>query len=506
VIESPAVTPSPTPEVVKAPVPPVKPDAPKAPETKPVVKAPAEASPSGDWRQSWGKAEPEKEPAPVVSHPAPVTPAVPRTELPVARTDRPDPLSNPEAYSKPSVQDLVGKTPKPAPAAADEAGKPVQVAVNATPPPAPTAAFPGTSLPPPAPTFPGTAAPPPVAVDRAPAVPAAPPVSPMPAATVGMAPGTHTPAPVSPTPVEPPAPPSVTPAPMTPPPAAPAPVMPAPVAHGPEANPPAPEVKPAVPMGMGSVMAATSPELAAPEPPPVAPPAPPAPKGAAPKAPPSRAAQAAVQVNDRGGNAFSGPAMAGPAQGGPEVANAFSSGTPPMVQGGYPAMMPAMAQGGRPMVMPAGPMPPAPGYAQAAMMPVVNPTMMVPPNPNAVQPVGFGQDGASLPQLQAMLRDSLYPSQREWAADRLALHDWRVEPQVLDSLLTAAREDPAPMVRAGCVRSLAKMRANTVPVVAVVQALRGDADPRVREEVDQALATLLGGQTLSIGAPPGKNP
>jgi hypothetical protein len=226
-------------------------------------------------------------------------------------------------------------------------------------------------------------------------------------------------------------------------------------------------------------------------------------------------AQAAVQVNDRGGNAFSPGAPSGPSQPAPEMANAFSSGAP-MAQGGYPSATPPMAQSGRPMMMPAAPMMPGPGYVQAPMMPPpghaqvammpANPALAVPPGPNMVQPVGFAQDGATLPQLQAMLRDSLYPSQREWAADRLALHDWRMEPRVLDSLLTAAREDPAPMVRAGCVRSLGKMKANTVPVVAVVQAMRGDSDPRVREEVEQTLAILLGGQTLNVGAPPATKP
>src|SRR5262249_209255 len=168
-----------------------------------------------------------------------------------------------------------------------------------------------------------------------------------------------------------------------------------------------------------------------------------------------------------------------------------------------PPMMPPMAQGRRPMVMPqAVPMTPGPVHVQAPVAPV-NPAMMVPPRPTAVQPVGFAQDGATLPQLQAMLRDSLYPSQREWAADRLALHDWRMEPRVLDSLLTAAREDPAPMVRAGCGRSLGKMKANTGPGVA---GRGGRRDGGAREEVEQALAILLGGQTLNVGAPPATKP
>jgi hypothetical protein len=262
---------------------------------------------------------------------------------------------------------------------------------------------------------------------------------------------------------------------------------------------------------MGSVLAVTSPELATPpaESPPVAPPTP---KASAPKAPPAPQAPPSVQVNDGGGNAFSTPAPAGQPRPAPEMANAFSSGGNTMAQSGYPPMAPPMNPGMRPGMIPqAPPMMPGPAYAQAAPMPAMpampaHPAMAVPPGPNMTQPVGFAQDGATLQQLQAMLRDSLYPSQREWAADRLSLHDWRVEPQVLDSLMTAAREDPAPMVRAGCVRSLGKMKANTVPVVAVIQAMRGDSDPRVREEVDQALATLLGGQSLQLGGQPARNP
>ena len=46
------------------------------------------------------------------------------------------------------------------------------------------------------------------------------------------------------------------------------------------------------------------------------------------------------------------------------------------------------------------------------------------------------------------------------------------------------------MVRVSCVRSLMKMQANTVPVVAVVQELKNDADPRVRDVVGEALAAF----------------
>jgi hypothetical protein len=93
-------------------------------------------------------------------------------------------------------------------------------------------------------------------------------------------------------------------------------------------------------------------------------------------------------------------------------------------------------------------------------------------------------------QMLTVLRDSLYPSQREWAADQLASGDWRSRPEVVEALATAARQDPAPMVRAGCVRALAQIQVNTVPVRTAVQALKDDPDPRVRQEAEQALGAL----------------
>ena len=98
---------------------------------------------------------------------------------------------------------------------------------------------------------------------------------------------------------------------------------------------------------------------------------------------------------------------------------------------------------------------------------------------------------SNVPQLLAVLRDSLYPSQREWAAESLAaLHGSQAQPEVVQGLVTAAKEDPAPSVRACCVRSIVQLRINTMPAVAVVQGLKDDPDPRVRREVEQALPVL----------------
>jgi hypothetical protein len=96
-------------------------------------------------------------------------------------------------------------------------------------------------------------------------------------------------------------------------------------------------------------------------------------------------------------------------------------------------------------------------------------------------------------QMEIALHDSLYPSQREWAAENMAAVDWRTHPQVVQALTTAAKEDPAPSVRASCVRCLANMKVNTLPVVTVVRGLKNDSDPRVRQEAERAMSVLAAG-------------
>jgi hypothetical protein len=98
------------------------------------------------------------------------------------------------------------------------------------------------------------------------------------------------------------------------------------------------------------------------------------------------------------------------------------------------------------------------------------------------------------PELLNMLRNSMLPSHREWAADRLAALDCRENSPVVEALAQAAREDPAATVRAGCVRCLAKMNANTDSVMAALGTLKTDSDPRVQHEVELALARFGHGQ------------
>jgi hypothetical protein len=120
-----------------------------------------------------------------------------------------------------------------------------------------------------------------------------------------------------------------------------------------------------------------------------------------------------------------------------------------------------------------------------------------PMNPS-VMPVDYQmpmQAGLSMPtaaeqQMLLALRDSLYPSQREWAVAGLATFEWHAHPEVVQALLIAGRQDPAATVRAACVHHLATMNVNTMPVVELVQRSRADADPRVRLEADRALSAM----------------
>jgi hypothetical protein len=146
---------------------------------------------------------------------------------------------------------------------------------------------------------------------------------------------------------------------------------------------------------------------------------------------------------------------------GPNVGNAAGQAMRPMGPGVVPAGYNSPAQGNMPAFVP-------------------NRPLVGPEGPSA-QPI---------PQLLGILQESLYPSQREWAVESLAGYDWRTHPHIVEALVTAAAKDPAATVRTECVRALGKMNVNTLPVVNAVQALKGDADPRVRQAVEDTLATL----------------
>lgn len=101
-----------------------------------------------------------------------------------------------------------------------------------------------------------------------------------------------------------------------------------------------------------------------------------------------------------------------------------------------------------------------------------------------------GATRVTVRQLLTVLHQSSVIQQREWAADNLSSVNWQENPRVAEAILKAAREDSAPTVRQACVRSLMKMGVYTPSAIAVLQALKSDADERVRLEAEAALRNL----------------
>ncbi len=99
-------------------------------------------------------------------------------------------------------------------------------------------------------------------------------------------------------------------------------------------------------------------------------------------------------------------------------------------------------------------------------------------------------DSNTLAQVINVLQESPYPAQREWAAANLSTFDCRVYPHLTQVLVQAARQDAVATVRAAAIYSLSRMNMQSEPVLGTLHALRGDADPRVRQEVEQAYVRM----------------
>ncbi len=144
-----------------------------------------------------------------------------------------------------------------------------------------------------------------------------------------------------------------------------------------------------------------------------------------------------------------------------------------------------------------GPLPPNPVPSQApaavqpaAFNPAINGNVPMNRQPTQGAAAAAGGEAINLNQLISVLQESPYPAQREWAAANLATFDWRVYPHLPQVLVQAARQDAVPTVRAAAVYSLSRMNLQSEPVMSTLQALRGDADPRVRQEVEQAFVRM----------------
>jgi hypothetical protein len=294
----------------------------------------------------------------------------------------------------------------------------------------------------------------------------------------------------------------------------------------------APSNQPRVPLGAGSVLAAyaNNPGGVIYLPVPVVT----LPAATAPRQLPPPPHAPAIKPGDEQANAFS-PVKSTP--GSDVYANAFGTESAPTEIINSPnAMSPAQAQMQMAMSAPLpsnalsagyayrapsqmyqGPMPPSPimqaNYAPNGMMPgyprppyppgygPVMPAYCPPAVPSGpYYPAAMPAAAAPAPsaaissqnvqQLMLTMKDALYPSHREWAAEALEHVDWRTNPQVVDALLVTAKADPAATVRCGAVRALAHMKINTTNVVATLQTLKSDTDPRVRQDVEQALTGL----------------
>lgn len=210
-----------------------------------------------------------------------------------------------------------------------------------------------------------------------------------------------------------------------------------------------------------------------------------------PPPPPGSPAAAAMSArgNGQGYPGAMGPMGYAPAWQGPMNAGMY----PPA---GYPPMPRAMNMP-NPYVpgTPAAPGPVAGNAMGSGIVPVSYQTPAAPapmPMPSSAELRPTMPSGPFNPAMLMVLHDSLYPSQREWAAENLSTCDWRSNPQVVPALVTAAREDAAPTVRVACIHYLARMNANSAPVLAALLQLKGDPDPRVRAEAEKAWAFFCG--------------
>jgi hypothetical protein len=211
-------------------------------------------------------------------------------------------------------------------------------------------------------------------------------------------------------------------------------------------------------------------------------------------------------------NAMSLPVTPGaPGIGIPEGAgNAFTPATTnrpiPSDMGGPRMPMPGMMAGGLPP-LPPQPLPPAMQHQmvaaamaeqQAAMahMAMMQQQQMMAHQHAMAAAAAAAEKSAkpttdpATPKLLADLRDALLPSQREMAAESLRTVDWKANPDVVSGLTKAAKEDPSPMVRVACIKTLGALRADAEPVLKTLEALSSDQDSRIRDEATQTRELL----------------
>lgn len=153
-------------------------------------------------------------------------------------------------------------------------------------------------------------------------------------------------------------------------------------------------------------------------------------------------------------------------------------------------------------VVVSGGMAPAPARAMPSMPATVSQAQPVHQPAAAANTRDSGMN-MTMAQVVQTLRQSPYPEYRDWAADNLSTVDGLAHPEVVQALVSGARSDQVPTVRAACVRALGKMRCGTMVVMNTMQAAKTDPDSRVRHEADTALQLLSGVDPAALKVPSG---
>jgi HEAT repeat protein len=104
--------------------------------------------------------------------------------------------------------------------------------------------------------------------------------------------------------------------------------------------------------------------------------------------------------------------------------------------------------------------------------------------------IGLTKGPTSADDLIGHLKDSKYPSYREWAALQLVGVNDASRPSAVEALVTACHNDGASNVRLACVRSLGQMKIVTPAVLKTLRELKKDADPRVRDQAQKTYANM----------------
>jgi HEAT repeat protein len=104
--------------------------------------------------------------------------------------------------------------------------------------------------------------------------------------------------------------------------------------------------------------------------------------------------------------------------------------------------------------------------------------------------IGINKGPASSDELIGHLKESKYPSYREWAAEQLAFVNDASRPAAVEALLASTSADAASNVRLACIRSLGRMKVGTPSVLNTLKKLKKDTDPRVAEEAGKTYSVL----------------